>query len=265
MTWGEAPRWREGALWLSDTQGSALCTDASGNWTSIPVDSPSNGLWFLPDGRLVAAMMAEQRIGIWAEDRWETYADLSGLEVGPLGDMVGDARGNLYVDDVAFNKAAGEAPVPGRIILVRADGSAEVAADGVHFPNGMALIDDGSTLVVAQTFEQNLIAFDVRADGLLENRREFADIAGLVGDQALPDGIWPTPDDGVWVATTSAQSVVKVRDDVLVDRHDTAPLFPIACCLRDDGALLVTLADTQGAPLWEALAARTVTTSVAIY
>ena len=40
----------------------------------------------------------------------------------------------------------------------------EQVADGLKWPNGMAVIDDGRTLVVADSHAQQLIAFDV-ADG----------------------------------------------------------------------------------------------------
>jgi len=108
MLWGEGPRFHEGALWLSDTQGSRLWTNAMGAWRATDVESPSNGLWFLPDGTLVGAMMRDKRVGQWDGSKWQTYVDLARLEVGPLGDMIGDARGNLYVDDVAYNSHAGE-------------------------------------------------------------------------------------------------------------------------------------------------------------
>src|SRR5690349_7501873 len=98
MRWGEGPRWHDGALWLSDTQGSKLWTDASGTWESTDLESPSNGLAFLPDGRLVAAMMREPRIGVWNGGSFDTYAELPTR--GPFGDMTVDAAGNLYVDDV---------------------------------------------------------------------------------------------------------------------------------------------------------------------
>jgi len=263
MTWGEGPRWHDGALWLSDTQGSKLWTDATGEWTGIPVPATSNGLWFLPDGRLVGAMMHEQRIGVWDGEKWATYADLAHLGVGPLGDMVGDDAGNLYVDDVAFNAAAGEAPAPGSIILVRPDGTATVAAQGVTFPNGLALIDGGHTLVVALTTEQALDAFDVGPDATLRNRRRYADIADLAGSDARPDGIWAS-DDGIWVATTTGQSLVLVHDGEVVRAHDTTPAFPIACCVRDDGALIATLAETDGQPLMAALAAKAVRTTAVL-
>jgi len=263
MTWGEGPRWHDGALWLSDTQGARLWTDASGTWRPVSLDSPSNGLWFLPDGRLAGAMMHERRVGEWDGRRWRTYADLSALGAGPLGDMTGDADGNLYVDDVAFHAAAGEPPAPGRIILVRPDRSAAVAAQDVEFPNGLALIDDGATLVVAQTAARRLTAFDLLADGTLGARRLYADLAALVGPDAHPDGIWPAA-RGVWVATTSAQAIVRVGEGHVYETVSTAPLLPVACCLRDDGALIATVADTGGAPLMDALKARQVSTSAVL-
>lgn len=261
MVWGESPRWHNGALWLSDTQASCLWTDVSGQWDSVALDSPSNGLWFLHDGRLVGAMMHQARIGQWDGRRWQTYADLSELGAGPLGDMTGDRHGNIYVDDVAFNPAVGQTPVPGRIILVRPDRTAVVAADDIDFPNGLALIEDGNVLVVAQTAARCLTAFDVLADGTLGNQRIYADLATLVGPRARPDGIWPA-EQGVWVATTSAEALVRVGDGTLHEAVSTSPLMPIACCLRDGGTLLATLADTRGTALLDAVRSQTVTTSV---
>lgn len=263
MAWGEGPRWHDGALWLSDTQGARLWTDSSGVWHSVSLNSPSNGLWFLPDGRLTGALMHERRIGEWDGRQWRTYADLASLGAGPLGDMTGDSGGSLYVDDVTFQAAAGEAPVPGRIILVRPDRSASAAAEDVEFPNGLALIDDGRTLVVAQTAARCLTAFDVLADGTLGARRLYADLAALVGPDAHPDGIWPAA-RGVWVAATSAQAIVRVGEGELYETVSTVPLLPIACCLRGDGALIATVADTRGAPLIEAVKARMVTTSAVL-
>lgn len=264
MVWGEGPRWHDGALWLSDTQGGKLWTNASGEWSATPVDSTSNGLWFLPDGRLVGAMMHERRLAVWRDGAWETYVDLAPLGVGPLGDMVGDEQGNLYVDDVGFNAPAGETPKPGRIVLVRPDGGATVAAEDVEFPNGLAIIEDGRTLVVAETFRQRLRAFDIGPDGRLERPRTFADVADLLGPDARPDGIWPAA-DGVWVATTAGTCVALIAQDRLLATIDTSPGMPIACCLRDDGDLIVTVADTSGLPLMEAIAQKAVATTAQIF
>ncbi|MET9263073.1 SMP-30/gluconolactonase/LRE family protein [Amycolatopsis sp. NPDC004079] len=260
MSWGEGPRWHQGALWLSDTQGSRLWTDHGGSWSATKLDSPSNGLWFMPDGRLVAAMMHEKRIGVWDGGQFATYADLSTVATGPLGDLVGDEQGNLYVDDVGFKP--GEPPRPGRLVRVAVDGSATVAAENLVFPNGLAFIDDGRTLIVAETAAQRLTAFTVGADGTLTDRRLYADLADLVGPHARPDGIWPGS-EGIWVATTTGHAVVLVRDNTVRETIATGTAFPIACCSDGGKRLFVTLADTGGRPLFEALAAKAVQTTVA--
>lgn len=263
LRWGEGPRWHAGALWVSDTQGSRLWTDQTGTWQATDLVSPSNGLWFLPDGSLVAAMMHERRVGIWKGDHFDVYADLSELARGQLGDMVGDEHGNLFLDDLGDPASGNAAYHPGRLLRVGADGTAGVAADDLHFPNGLAFLDHGATLIVAETAAQRLTAFDVDEHGSLDRRRRYADISALVGPEARPDGIWPA-DDGVWVATTTGRRVVKVRDGALIESYDTTPELPIACCADDATArLFVTLADTAGRPLLEALTDKEVSTRVA--
>ncbi len=262
LIWGEGPRRHDGALWVSDTQGSRLWTDASGTWTAHQLPTPCNGLWFLPDGSLVAAMMALPQLGAWNGAAFDVYADLIALRPGPLGDLVGDSAGNLYVDDVGYAAHKGEPPTPGRLLRVGVDRSAEVAADNLEFPNGLALIDNETTLVVVESTAQRLTAFDVNDAGKLSSRRVYADIAALVGPDARPDGIWPV-EDGIWVATLGGHAVVKVRDGELLASIDTGSLYPIACCVEGQ-RLYVTVADTRGAPLMEALAAKAMDTVVKV-
>ena len=264
MMWGEGPRWRDGALWLSDTQGSRLWTDASGVWAPIDVKYVPNGLWFLPDGRLVGAMMHEQRIGLWTGTDWETYADLSHLRPGPLGDLVGDRSGNLYVDDVAYSLPKGEQPRPGRLIFVGANRESSVAANDLRFPNGLAFLEDGKTLVVAETTAQRLTSFSVDDRGNLSGPGLYADMAALVAPAAMPDGICATQ-DGIWVATLGGHAIALVNDGKLLRSIDTGAAFPIACCTDCKNRLFVTVADTAGQPLMEAVASKTVFTSVYAY
>jgi sugar lactone lactonase YvrE len=264
MMWGEGPRWRDGALWLSDTQGSRLWTDASGVWAPTELESVSNGLWFLPDGRLVGALMHEQRIGVWTGAGWDTYADLSHLRPGPLGDLVGDSNGNLYVDDVAYALHKGEKPRPGRLLFVGADRASRVVVDDLNFPNGLTFLHDERTLVVAETTSKRLTSFRVDEHGDLHDRRLYADVAALVGSNAAPDGIWATQ-DRVWVATLGGHAVVLVHDGKLVRSIDTGEAFPIACCSDDNSRLFVTIADTAGQSLMDAVACKAISTSVFVY
>lgn len=260
MRWGEGPRWFEGALWLSDTQGSRLWTDNEGTWQPHELASPSNGLWFLPDGRLVGAMMREARIGQWDGMAFADYADLAGLARGALGDLVGDAAGNLYVDDVGQD---GDSSLPGQLIVVDPGGDARVAADDLDFPNGLAFIEDGRTLVVAETNSRRLTAFDVQPDGTLTHRRRYANLAASLGGAARPDGIWGSGDD-IWVATLEGHALVRFSGNSVVETIDTGALLPVACCTDEAGRLFATLADTHGHSVPEAISTQVVDTIVAI-
>ncbi|WP_165553484.1 SMP-30/gluconolactonase/LRE family protein [Kribbella capetownensis] len=266
LTWGEGPRRHGGALWASDPQGGKLWTDAGGTWEGLALESQSNGLWFLPDGRLAAAIQRECRVGIWDGTGFGEYADLHAVATGPLGDMVGDSRGGLYVDDVGYAAHLGEEPKPGRIVYVTPAGDSVVAAEGIEFPNGIAVIDDGRTLVVAETWLQRLIAFDIDREGALSNRRTYSDLREVVSPEARPDGICAAADGGVWVSTLHAHKLAHVRGADLVDTIDTGDAFPIACCLdADTGRLYATVAHTGGLPVMEAIAQKQVQSTVEVF
>lgn len=265
MMWGEGPRWHNGALWLSDTQGGKLWTDANGVWTAHETRSVSNGLWFLPDGRLVGAMMNEQRIGLWNGSGWEAFVDLSHLNPGPLGDMVGDARGNLYVDDVAYSLPKGEAPRPGRLLFVGRDGTARVAAENLDFPNGLAFQDEGKTLVVAESGGERLCCFSVDEEGGLHDKRLYADLTALLARPIKPDGICATK-NGIWVATLENNAVCLIRDGQVLTSLSVGHLCPIACCVDDaESRLFVTAVDTGRQPLMDAVRSRNISTSVVAF
>lgn len=265
LTWGEGPRWHDGALWASDPQRGGIWTDAGDGWAFTPLDSPTNGLWFLPDGRLAGAVMRENRVGVWDGSAFAPHADLSGVAVGPLGDMVGDPDGGLYVDDVGFAAHAGESPRPGRIVYVSPLGDVRVAAEGVEFPNGLAFVDGHASLVVAETSRRCLTAYTRQPDGTLTDRRLYADLTELVGPEAMPDGLCAGV-GGVWVCTLTAHCVVLVSEHGVRDRIDLGDRFPVACAIDHAGSrLFVTVADGGGLPVMQAVAEKKVTTTVEVF
>ena len=54
----------------------------------------------------------------------------------------------------------------------------------------MAVTDDNSTLIIAESFAGKLTAFDISEDGGLDNRRTFAEV--------LADGICMDAEGAVW-------------------------------------------------------------------
>src|SRR5436190_1927561 len=79
-------------------------------------------------------------------------------------------RGNAYVNCVNFDFPGGEFQ-PGFVLLARPDGQVTRVADGLAFPNGMAVTPDNHTLIVAESYAEQLTAYEIAEDGALGNRR----------------------------------------------------------------------------------------------
>jgi sugar lactone lactonase YvrE len=204
----ESPRWHEGRLWFCDwlTQ-EIISVDLRGkSEVMFRVESLPFSIDWLLDGRLVVTsgtqVLLEQPDGSLA-----THADLSSLCKKGLNEIVVDGRGNVYVNDVGFDLMAGEKFAPGIIALLTPDGVSRQAADGLAFPNGMAVTPDNSTLIVAESYGQKLTAFDINPDGSLSKRRVWADLG-----KGVPDGICIDADKAVWYGDVPNKRCVRVRE-----------------------------------------------------
>jgi sugar lactone lactonase YvrE len=203
----ESPRWHGDRLYLSDwSAGEVLAVDLAGHGEVIArVKSLPLCTAWLPDGRLVIVSSADGLLLRRERDgSLVTHADL-----GQPGwnDIVVDGRANAYINRAGFNPVAGEGFRPGLVFLVTADGSVRQVADDIAFPNGMAVTADNSTLIVADSYRHNLVAFDVGADGGLFNRRIWADL----GD-GVPDGICVDEQNAVWYADVPNQRCMRVAE-----------------------------------------------------
>ena len=201
----ESPRWHGDRLYFSDwSAGEVIAVDLAGRSEVIArVKSLPLCTAFLPDGGLVIVSSPDGRLVRREPDgTLVTHADL-----GQPGwnDIVADGRGHIYVNRAGFNPTAGEEFRPGFVHLVRADGEVRQVADDIAFPNGMAVTADNSTLIVADSYRHNLVAFDIDGDGGLSSRRIWAH----VGD-GVPDGICTDEQNAVWYADVPNQRCVRV-------------------------------------------------------
>ena len=263
LVWAESPRWRDGVLWVSDTQTSRLLAVGEAETEVYDLDSPVNGTSFLAKGQLVAARMTAKRIDLMTGDGWESYVDLSGVAEGRLGDMTSLGDGTIYVDDLG----ATVGPEGGRIVKVDPTRRPTVAATDLVFPNGLALIDGGETLIVAETFANRLTAFTVGSNGDLSARRPWLDLASELGPEHRADGLWASRDGSVWAATATGEAVIRAREGEIVEKYDMDG-FAIACCLDDDEqSLYVTTARSNDSsqPVLEAVFQKEVTARVERY
>ena len=203
----ESPRWHDDRLYFSDwSAGEVLAVDLGGRSEVIArVESLPLCTAWLPDGRLVIVSSPDGRL-LRREPGGSlvTHADL-----GRPGwnDIVVDGRGNIYVNGAGFNPMAGEEFRPGSVHLVAADGTVRQVADDIAFPNGMAVTADNSTLIVADSYRHQLVAFDIGADGGLSGRRVWADLG-----EGVPDGICADAQAAVWYADVPNKRCVRVAE-----------------------------------------------------
>ena len=197
LVFPECPRWFGGALFFSDMHDHRVLrydTERSGTTTvaTVPSDAPA-GLGWLADGRLlIVAQESQLVLRLDPDGSVRTHADLSGLALGSINDMIVRSDGTAYVGDMGLriHDPSGERQ-GGRIIRVDPGGEVGLAADGLEAPNGMVLDDDESTLIVAESAGMRLTRFAVAADGALGARRTFADLVpeDPSARMAPPDGI----------------------------------------------------------------------------
>jgi len=213
LSFGESLRWHAGRLWLADWGAQEiLAVDGAGRPEVMArVDFPAFPMCidWLPDGRLLVVAARDGRLLRQEPDgTLVTHADLSGLaERGhPWNEIVVDGRGNTYLNNQGFDFPGGKF-APGTIALVTPDGSARRVADGIAFPNGMAITPDNGTLIVAESYGQKLTAFRIAGDGSLSRPRVWADL----GD-GVPDGICLDAEGAAWYADVPNQQCVRVRE-----------------------------------------------------
>ena len=209
IAFGESPRWHDGRVWFSDWAAGQIVAVSSEGVPEVVVRVESFPLCFdfLPDGRLLAVDSARQRLlRREADGSLSVHAELGAFSTKPWNDIVVDAVGNAYVNTIGYDFPQGE-PAPGSVVRVAMDGSVEPVADGLAFPNGMAITADGATLIVAESHANRLTAFAIEEDGRLDPARVWAE----TGDDH-PDGICIDAEGAVWYADVGNRHCVRIRE-----------------------------------------------------
>jgi sugar lactone lactonase YvrE len=237
---GESPRWHDGRLWVSDWgAGEVLAIGDDGSAEVVArVEGMPFCFDFLPDGRM---LLVDGRAGRLLrrdpDGACAVHADLTVLAPPPWNDIVVDGCGNAYVGCTGFDFPGGEF-APGIVALVEPDGALREVADGVAFPNGVAVTPDNATLVLAESYGNRLTAWDIAADGSLSGRRVWADLGA-----GVPDGICIDADGAVWYADVPNACCVRVREGGEVLDTVTLDRGGFACMLGGpDGTTLYAVA-----------------------
>ena len=254
----ESPRWHDGRWWVSDFyRHLVLSVSEDGEPREmLMVEQQPSGMGWMPDGSLLVVSMLDHKILRWSADDGVTeYADVSEFCGGHLNDMVVDQNGRAYVGNFGFDLMGGGDPRTANLIRVDPDGSAQVVAEEMLFPNGSVITPDGRTLIVGETAGARYTAFTIEDDGSLTDRRVWAQVAPTPEVTTLeetlgrlqfgPDGCGLDAENHIWSADEVGARCARVAEGGEVVDEIKAPegLNIFACMLGgSDGRTLLMCA-----------------------
>lgn len=237
----ESLRWHDGALWYADWAAGEIYRLGPDSAPEVMARRESFPLCFdllaTPEGpRPVLVSTPDQALLLARTPDAEPtpYASLADFGEHPWNEIVLTADGSAYVNNIGFaydgTVAPSEAGAVGFVVLVRPDGGAERVAERLAFPNGMAVVDDGRTLLVAESWGSRLTAYAIDPDGRLSDRRTWAKTPGL-----YPDGIDAHDDGTVSLADVGSRCCIRVAEGgEVLDRADL-PQSAFDCVVGDLG------------------------------
>ena len=151
----ECPRWHDEHLWFSDIRVDAVHRIDDGIVSLVhrfPAGEEPAGLGWLPNGDLLVAAMAKRLIYRISDGRATVHADLKPLAPHQINDMIVTSDGTAFVTQLGFDLDAPQPePRPTVVIRVDPDGTVRTAAGDLMVPNGIAIDDTETTVVVAES------------------------------------------------------------------------------------------------------------------
>lgn len=231
-----------GALWCVELKGGNLVRFERGRLERIATGGEPNGIaigphdeiWFCDAGQCAVRRYTP------ATGKFDTLAShVNGEVLTKPNDLAFDAAGNLVFTCPGESQTA----PTGYVCCLGRDGSVKKIADSLYFPNGVAFVDSGTTLIIAETRRQRL--WRGRWDAAAAAWRDphpWADVGGRVG----PDGMAAGQDGLVYVAIYSAGQVKAVAPDGMIARvFDVPGANPTNCAFDPSGqfGLVVTEAE----------------------
>ena len=105
----------------------------------------------------------------------------------------------------------------------------------MSFPNGAVITPDNKTLIVAETFAQQITAFDIEADHGLVNKRLWCELP----EGSVPDGICLDAQEGIWSASPRSNKCIRQIEGGEVTHQIDTDRGAFACMLDDHRNLYI--------------------------
>jgi gluconolactonase len=191
---------RDGTLYFTDVPGGRILRLNADNSIEIFVeyDGEPNGMKIHRDGRM---FIADNEKGILCLDPVsKTIAPyctrVANERLRGPNDLIIANTGDIYFTDQGNSDITRPT---GRVVLVRADGRAEIVLQNIPSPNGIVLSLDQSWLYVAVTRTNQVWRAQVLADGRVDRTGTYIQLSGGGG----PDGMAVDSKNNLIVAHSS--------------------------------------------------------------
>ncbi|WP_334164812.1 SMP-30/gluconolactonase/LRE family protein [Phenylobacterium sp.] len=226
---------KDGRVFAADHQCAVAELMGGGAFHRMgPKGGAPNGINMDAQGRIVIA-----NFGIYdrepgplqrfdpASGRHETLlTEVEGRRLTSANYPVIDRAGNIWCANSTHAETWPQA-LDGRddgfLFVLRPDGSASVVAEGLKFPNGLALSADERFLYCAQTSAADVVRFPVLAGARLGAAERYGPVLGELmkpgepapehGTLGYTDGIGFDAEGALWVCLPAANRVVAITRD----------------------------------------------------
>ena len=221
-----------GRVFASDHQCAVAEILPDGSFVRLgPKGGAPNGINMDPQGRILIA-----NFGIYDREEGplqrfdpetgvhETLVtEVEGRRLTSANYPVMDRDGNIWCANSTHAETwpqALDGRADGFLFVVRPDGSSEIVAEGLKFPNGLALSADHRKLFCAQTSAADVLAFDILPGARLGPAVRYGPVLGLLAGPGLPpareedlgytDGVGMDAEGNLWVCLPAANKVVAI-------------------------------------------------------